>query len=66
MNRHLKVVTIILGGVYMPFAMYIGYCFGAGRILAGSIAMGFYIILSITDGYIFWKLLGGLNDKRRK
>lgn len=57
LRKYLKITTIILGGLYMPLAMFIGYSFGVGSYLAGSIAMGTYIFLSLIDGIIFWKLL---------
>ena len=63
---HLKAVTIILGGIYMPFAMFIGYSFGAGKYTAGFISLGIYAVLSIIDGCIFWKLLEMRNDRKRK
>ena len=57
MNRLLKIITIILGGVYLPLSLYIGYCFGAGEYQAGYIAIGIYTLLIIIDGCIFWRLI---------
>ena len=62
-NKYLKASTITLGGLYMPLAMFIGYCFGVGRILAGSIAMAGYILVSLIDGYIFWALIDRQENK---
>ncbi len=56
-RKYLKLTTIILGGLYMPLAMFIGYSYGVGSYLVGSAVMGVYILLSLIDGIIFWKLL---------
>lgn len=64
-RKYFKTSTIILGGLYMPLAMFIGYSFGAEHFLAGSVAMAGYIVLSLIDGYIFWKLIEGAKNGKR-
>ena len=55
---HLKIVTITLGAIFMPLAMYVGYSFGSEKYVQGLIAMGIYCALCVIDGVIFWKLIG--------
>jgi len=61
--RLLKITTIVMGAIYTPLGMYIGYCFGSGHYLAGCIALGGQVLMALIDGLIFWRLMEKLNSK---
>lgn len=53
----LKLTTIILGGLYAPLGVYIGYCLGTKKIKRALIALCVQVGLSLLDGGIYWYLL---------
>ncbi len=57
-NHHrLKLITIILSGVYTPLGVYIGYQLGLENYSQAGIGICVTMLLSIIDSIIFWKLI---------
>ena len=60
----LKIVTIMLGGLYLPIAIYIGLNWEDEPFKA-LFALGLSIVLSLVDGLIYWNMLETLNRSKR-
>ena len=53
----LKIITILLGGLYAPLGVFIGYCLGTKQYRRGFMVLGIQVILSLVDGLIYWYLI---------
>jgi hypothetical protein len=61
--RMLKATTIVIGALSIPWGTFIGFCFGEGRYSTGLVALCVQVVVSLTDGYIWFWVLENMRDK---
>ena len=59
----LKAITIALGALNIPWGTFIGFCFGEGRYSTGVVALCLQVLVSLTDGYIWFWVLENMKEK---
>jgi hypothetical protein len=64
--KMLKSLTILIGAVTIPWGTFIGFCFGEGRYSIGLAALCVQVIVSLTDGYIWFWVMENMKEKMEK
>lgn len=59
----LRLVTIIMTTIMLPFGTFVGYEFGAGHTKAALVALAIQTALTATQSYIWWLTLEAENKK---
>ena len=59
----LKATTIAVGALSIPCGTYIGFCFGEGRYSTGVVALCIQVLVSLTDGYIWFWVLENMKER---
>ena len=62
----LKATTIVIGALSIPWGTFIGFCFGEGRYFTGLVALCVQVVVSLTDGYIWFWVLENMRGKMEK
>ncbi len=62
----LKATTIAIGALSIPWGTFIGYCFGEGRYSVGLVALCVQVLVSLTDGYIWFWVLENMKERVEK
>ena len=62
----LKATTIVIGALSIPWGTFIGFCFGEGRYSTGLVALVIQVVVSLTDGYIWFWVLENMKTKMEK
>lgn len=63
--RTAKVWTILNGAVMIPLGTYIGYLLGVENYSLAFLLLGGQIILVVADGFVWFRALELMNDRRR-
>lgn len=58
MNLRLKIIAIIISGIFMPLGYYIAICLADGQLVKGFIGLGCCEVLTVVNTWIFWRILG--------
>jgi hypothetical protein len=53
----LKIFNVSTGVIFLPLAMYIGFCFGRGEKKKGWIGVGIQIVLTVADTIVYWRMM---------
>ncbi len=64
--KMLKATTIAIGALSIPWGTFIGFCFGEGRYSTGLVALCVQVLVSLTDGYIWFWVLENMKEKMEK
>jgi hypothetical protein len=64
--RLLKSITILIGALTIPWGTFIGFCFGEGRYSIAVAALTVQVLISLTDGYIWFWVMENMKEKMEK
>ena len=59
----LKIITILLTTIMLPFGTYVGYQFGVGNIQLALIFLSIQTITTFLQAYFYWLMLEIINEK---
>ena len=59
----LKATTIVIGALNIPWGTFIGFSFGAGHITTGLVGLCLQVVVSLTDGFIWFWVLENMKTK---
>ena len=59
----LKTTTITIGALSIPWSTFIGFCFGEGRYTTALVALCVQVVVSVTDGYVWFWVLENMKEK---
>ncbi len=60
----LKATTIVIGALTISWGTFIGICFGEGRYSTALVALCLQVVVSVTDGFIWFWVLENMKEKK--